>query len=90
MSEVLRLRDGVEWRRVEGDVLALDNESSTFYTANRTGAVVWAALIEGATRDELVQRIVAAFDVDEDVARRDLDGFLRALSDKGLLAPTDR
>jgi hypothetical protein len=86
VSEVLRLREGVEWRLVDGEVLALDTASSTFLNANRTGAVLWSALAAGGTRAELVARLVHAFDVDEEVAGRDVDDFLGALAVQGLLA----
>jgi len=86
MSEVLRLREEVEWRLVEGEVLALDMASQTYLSANRTGAVVWSALADGATREELVARLVAVFDVSENAASADVDAFLGALRARGMLA----
>jgi hypothetical protein len=87
MSELLRLRQGtLEWRAVEGEVLALDNETSTYLALNRTGSVVWAALAEGATRDELVSAVTAAFDVDAETAAHDVDALLAELRRHNLLA----
>ena len=87
MSEPFRLRqDGLEWRTVEGQILALDTASSTFFNANRTGATLWSALQEGGTREQLAAKLVERFDVDADTAGRDVEAFLAALRAQGLLA----
>jgi hypothetical protein len=87
MSELLRLRgDELEWKLLEGEIVALDASTSQYFATNRTGAVLWSALEKGATREQLVARLVEAFDVDEETAARDLDGFLAALEAQGLLA----
>jgi hypothetical protein len=89
VSEVLRLRpDALEWRAVEGEVLALDGATSKYVAFNRTASVVWSALAEGATRAELAAALVAAFDVDEARAAADVEALLRQLGAHRLLAAT--
>jgi hypothetical protein len=86
MSKPIRLRSGaLEWREVEGEIVALDVRTSTYFAVNATGAVIWQALIDGASRDELVSRVREAFPVDEEVAAKDLDAFLAALREQNLL-----
>jgi len=87
VSEILRLRDKeLEWRALEGEIVVLDATASQYLSMNKTGAVLWSALAEGATREELVAKLVETFDVDTATAARDLDAFLEALEAKGLLA----
>jgi Coenzyme PQQ synthesis protein D (PqqD) len=87
MTERLRLRpDALEWRRVDDETLVLDGASSTYLALNRTGSVVWSALAEGATREDLVAQLVAAFDVDQARAAADLDALLAELRRLDLLA----
>lgn len=87
MSEILRLRgEGLEWRLLEGEVVALDSSTDKYLSLNRTGAVLWAALAEGATRENLLARLKEEFDVDEEPAARDLDVFLATLDAQGLLS----
>jgi Coenzyme PQQ synthesis protein D (PqqD) len=82
----LRLRDdALEWRALEGEVLALDSATQRYLATNRSGAVLWAALAAGSTRDELVAVLVGRFDVGEEEAGRDVDGFLGAIEAQGLL-----
>jgi hypothetical protein len=86
MSDIIRLRDGVEWRHVEEQILALDPASSTFFNTNRAGALLWSALSQGRTRDELGAQLVASYKIDSQIARRDVDAYLDVLGRHGLLA----
>ncbi|MHB8059694.1 MAG: PqqD family protein [Gaiellaceae bacterium] len=87
MSEILRLRDkGLEWRLLEGEIVALDSSAEKYLAVNSSGAVLWAALALGATREDLVARLSEEFDLDEHLAARDLDAFIAALDAQGLLA----
>jgi hypothetical protein len=86
MSGILKLRDGVEWRHVEEQILALDTNSSTFFNANRAGALLWSGLSAGRTRDQLADSLVAEFRIDVQTARRDVDAFLGVLAKHSLLA----
>jgi hypothetical protein len=85
-SAVVRLRPGsVEWRDVEGEVIAVDVRTSEYLAINPTGAALWRALQDGATRGELADRLVASFDVEPGVAARDVGDFLAGLEERGLL-----
>ena len=85
MSE-LRLRaDRLHWLETDGEVVALDEESLVYLNANPTGAVLWRALAKGATREELIQSLVAEFEVDDTTAAVDVDRFLADLDARGLL-----
>ena len=86
---VIRLKtDAVVWRAVEGEIVALDLRDSMYLAINRTGAVLWPALAEGTTHEELVNLLVGSFEVDRVQATADLDAFLDALGDRGLVETT--
>lgn len=86
MGDILRLRPGaVEWREIEGEIVALDVRRSVYVAVNRSGAAVWTALAEGATRAHLVETLKVAYDLRQDVAEADLDAFLASLADCDLL-----
>ena len=86
MSE-LRLRtDGLSWRELDGEIVALDGDKSIYVATNRTGTLVWQKLAEGATRDQLVESLVAAFGVSAETAAADVDRFVADLRANGLLA----
>jgi hypothetical protein len=78
-------KDAVEWREVDGEVLALGLHSWKYMTTNPSGALLWGALAEGATRDDLVELLLGRFDVDAETAAADVDAYLAQLSALGLL-----
>jgi hypothetical protein len=84
----MRIRaDILEWREVEGEIVALDLRNNTYLAVNRTGAAIWSALVSGADRAELVRRLALTFDVSAERAATDLDAFLAELADQDLLEP---
>ena len=51
MTEPLRVRaDALEWREVDGEIVALDLRRSVYLAINPSGALLWPALVEGASR----------------------------------------
>ena len=78
-SAVLRLRPGFDWRDVQGDVVALDLRRSVYLATNPTGALLWARLAQGATKEDLVDVLVSAFDVARSTAENDIESFLQRL-----------
>jgi hypothetical protein len=82
----LQLRDAdLDWREVEGELVALDLRESRYLAINRSGRVLWAALAEGATRDQLVERLVEAFGIERARAAADVDAFTAELESRDLL-----
>ena len=85
-TDRVRLReDALEWRVVEGEVVALDLRSSTYLAINRTGTVIWPELVAGATREELASRLAERYDLDRSAAETDLEAFLAELAEQDLL-----
>jgi hypothetical protein len=86
MAERLRVRaDALEWRTVEGEIVALDLRRSLYLAINPSGAAIWPALVEGASREELIERLCAECEVSRQTAESDLDGFLSELASHDLL-----
>lgn len=82
----LRLRSStLQWREVDGEIVALEAASSTYLTANKAGALLWEALSKGVSRDQLVALLVATFAIDADSARADVDRFIDELAAHDLL-----
>ena len=54
-------------------------------TVNEVGVSLWNMLQNEVTFEELVQGVLAEYDVEESVAREDIQEFLAALSDVGMI-----
>ena len=82
----LKLREeGLTWREIDDEVVALDVETATYLSANPSGRLLWRALASGATRDELVSCLLDEFEIDAERAGADVDAFIDELSQQGLL-----
>jgi Coenzyme PQQ synthesis protein D (PqqD) len=86
VPERLKLRDvDLDWREVEGELVVLDLRESRYLAINRTGQALWADLVEGTTHDELIERLVEAFDIEPARAATDVDAFTTELESRGLV-----
>lgn len=55
------------------------------FAINESGVVLWEALKNGATKDELLSAIQREYSVEADVAMSDIDEFLDMLRAKNVL-----
>jgi hypothetical protein len=82
----LKLRNvGLDWRLVEGEIVAVDLTRSEYLGINGTGSVLWQALVDGATRAALVETLLDQFEVPPERAGQDVDAFLGELREQDLL-----
>jgi hypothetical protein len=79
--------DGVHWRRIDGEVVALNGRRSTYVAANPAGSLLWDALADGETRSGLADRLVREFKIDRARAVDDVDAYLAQLLAEDLLEP---
>ncbi len=52
---------------------------------SESGALLWEKLEQGATEDELVEALLAEYEVEREQAEVDVKAFVAELSDKGVL-----
>jgi hypothetical protein len=78
--------DALHWRQIENEVVAVDMKTAAYLGANPAGALLWEALADGATKDELAGLLVERFSIDESQASADVDAYLAQLDEAGLLA----
>jgi uncharacterized NAD(P)/FAD-binding protein YdhS len=84
MTLCLREQD-LDWRDIQDEIVVLDSKSAVYLGLRGSGAVLWRLLGESATRDSLVEALAATYDVDATRAGHDVDEFLAALNERGLL-----
>lgn len=83
----LRLRDAdLPWRAVEGEVVALDARTSEYLAINESGAALWEALAQGTDGARLAEILIERFSRERSLAEKEVDAFLAALAERGLLA----
>ena len=86
----MKIKEGFILREVADSfiVVAVGEAVKTFngiVNLNETGAFLWKALEQGATKEELLEKLTAEYDVDEDTAKKDIDAFVAKLEEAKLI-----
>ncbi len=71
---------------MDGEIIALDLHTSTYFTANGTASMLLERLADGpVSSEDLVAELVQHFDVEAATATTAVEDFLADLEAKGLL-----
>ena len=86
----MKLKDGFLLRQVGGNHIVVPVGAQTvdfrcIITLNETGAVMWEKLKNECTQKDLVDALLAEYDVTEEIAAADVATFVNALQEKKLL-----
>lgn len=85
----MKLKTGFMLREIAGQwiVVPLGQrtvEFSAIINLSETGAMIWKGLEQGLSTEDIIKSLIEEYDVEESVARKDLDEFLQTLLEKGL------
>lgn len=92
LSAQIRVHPDVVWRDVDGEIVLLNVVTGQYFGLDEIGSRVWGILQQGGeagrTIAQLVEQVVAEFDVDEPTALADLTSLFRQLVDQQLVTVT--
>ena len=81
----MKIKDGLMMRQVAGQTVVLpmagDLDLNMMITLNETGKFLWERLERGSDEDSLVKALLAEYDVDEETARKSVEGFVAKLKE---------
>lgn len=72
--------DNVLIQKVAHEAVLLDLDSQSYFGLDELGTMIWDAVSDGKTQTEIVARIIEEFEVNAEIARRDLKIFLERLA----------
>lgn len=86
----MRIKNGFVLREVAGQamVIATGEASKDFHgmiKLNVTGKVIWEALQEGVSEEDIVSRLKEQFEVEEEKAIQDVRAFVNQMKEMGFL-----
>lgn len=80
--------DNYSWRDVNNELVVLNLQSGEYFTFNNVGRLIWLAVNDGKTVDEITRSVMETFDVKtEEKAATDVTAFISNLLSEGLLIP---
>lgn len=84
----MKLKDGFMLKEVAGSYIVIpvgQVDFTAMITVNETGAFLWELLGDDCDMAHLVARMTAEYDIDEATAKRDIEAFLKILTDNNLM-----
>lgn len=69
----------IPWRLIEGEAVLIDSEEGELIRLNEVGAEIWKLIDGQRTLGNLIEHLVAGFEVSERRARKDVQRFVRRL-----------
>jgi hypothetical protein len=76
----VRPRPGVLCRELEGEAVLLDSTRGTYFGLNEVGTNAWRLLAGGATLEETLAALLAAFDAPRERVWPDLQALVQDLA----------
>ena len=88
----MKIKKGFIVRKIGGQNVAVavgeaSKEFNGMIKLNETGKFLWDLLEKGALIDELVEKVLEEYEVDESTARADVEKFVENLKELGALEP---
>ncbi len=81
-----RIKKGLAYRRVAGELFVVDAAGSRLHELNAAAALIWDGLAAGKSDAALAASLAAEYEVDGATAAADCAAFIAELRGKGLLA----
>ena len=84
----MKIQDGYLLKTVAGNNVVVpvgDLDFEGLIKLNETGAFLWELLGDDCDMDHLCAKMTAEYDIDEATAKRDIEAFLKILSDNNLM-----
>lgn len=75
-------------REVDGETVILDREAELIHTLNPTASFIWNALQHNCSVQDIVQSMVAVFEIDPEKAAEDVAKALGDFRERGLVQTT--
>ena len=86
----MKIKKGYLLREVDGTAIvvavgAAAREFNGMITLNSVGAFLWREIDKGATEESLVDALLNEYEVEKDVAAKDVSAFVNKLREAGIL-----
>ena len=81
----MRRSDTAMARRVDDDLVILDIPSGKYFELNDVGALLWERLDGTQSVEDLIDVVLAEYDVDRETASKDVEDLLGEMIRSGLV-----
>lgn len=85
----MKIKEGFLLREIAGNHVVVPIGEATLdfngmMSLNETGAFLFEKLIKGASEEQLVEDLISAYDVERELAKKDVEDFIRKVEREDL------
>ena len=88
-SRPLQVNPSVVSADLDNETILLNVETGLYFGLDELGSLIWSMLAGGATREAILDQLLATYDVEQVRLATDLDAFLTMLEGNGLAFASD-
>ena len=81
----IEISDSVVWREFGGEVVILDLESQHYFGLTGSGNDMWQLIAEHGSSDQVIEKLLARYDVDPASLRADFEKLVSELAARGMV-----
>ncbi len=85
LNQKIIFADTVFAQEVDGEMVLLDMESENYFGLDEVGTAIWQAIQEDGLLQNVLETLLEQYDVEEEVLKKDLIGFVEKLVESGLV-----
>ena len=87
----MKIKESYILKKVMGSYMVMTTDCDSpninvMQTINETGAFLWSLLEKDTTIEEMVKKMVAEYEIDEETAKRDITAFVDKLRNAQILS----
>lgn len=86
----MKIREGFLLRNVAGNNVVVPIGQATLdfngmMSLNETGAFIFSKMLDGTTKEQLIEDLIGEYEVEREIAQKDVDDFIKKVEGEGLL-----
>ncbi len=85
LAKKITFADTVFAQEVDGEMVLLDMNSENYFGLDAVGTDIWQAMQDSASLADVLAVLLEQYDVEEEVLKKDLLGFVEKLQESGLI-----
>ena len=79
---MLLINGKITYREVDDSILVITPWDNAIHTVENIGKYIFENLIDGKNKESILDNIVNNYDVEKEIAKKDLDEFVSSLIEK--------
>lgn len=84
MENTVCICNDLTWRDLNGELVVLNSKNGDYHIFNKVGRVIWLAVAEKKSDDEIKALVIDEFDIDSKTALNDIRNFIKDMTHRNL------